>query len=84
MVDVEVGVVTHFFNHLSVATVKFTAPVRVGDTLTIKGAHDDVTFRLESMQMNHTNVNEASAGQEVGIKLPQRAHEGSRVYVVRS
>lgn len=83
MPEVKVGTVTHFFNHISVATIKLEGELKVGDMLLIKGAHDDISFKLSSMQVNHADVPSAPKGAEVGVKLPTRAHEGSVVYVVR-
>lgn len=79
-----IGKVTHFFGHLGVAVVKLDQPLKVGDTVRVTGAHDDLTFKVESMQMDHQNVPEAKAGQEVGIKFPGKAHEGSVVHRVAS
>lgn len=82
MTETQVGTVTHFFNHISVATVKLQAALKVGENLVVKGLHDDFSFQLESMQINHANVPSANPGQEVGIKMPSRAHEGSQVFRV--
>ena len=39
MVEEKIGVVTHFFNHISVAAIKITdSELNVGDTIHILGA----------------------------------------------
>lgn len=82
MPETRVGTVSHYFPKVSVAIVKLDAAVKVGDTLRVKGAHDDFTFRLGSMQVDHRGVPEAKPGQEVGVQVPEKAHEGSEVFRV--
>lgn len=77
--EAPVGVITHFFGKIRVATVRLDAPVAVGDRLHVKGANDDFTVRVKSMEINHRAVERAEAGQEVGIAMPAKAHSGDRV-----
>lgn len=74
-----VGLVTHFFGRIRVATVRLTAPVAVGDRLHVKGRSDDFTMRVKSMEIDHRPVERAEPGQVVGIKMPSKAHEGDVV-----
>lgn len=77
---VEVGRVTHFFSKISVAVVELIAPLAVGDRITIKGPSTDFEQVVESMQIEHKNVQRAEAGQSVGLKVVQRARENDVVY----
>lgn len=74
-----VGVVTHWFGKLRVATVRLQAPLKVGDRVHVKGANDDFRARVKSMQLNHQPVEAADAGMEVGVKMGGRAHVGDKV-----
>jgi putative protease len=79
----EIGVVEHFFGHLSVAAIKLTdGPLKVGDTIHIKGHTTDFTEKLRSMQINNADVKEANAGDDVGIKMEGKCREHDKVYVV--
>ncbi len=82
MAQTRAGEVTHFFQNIDVAIIKADAPFEVGDTLHIEGTTDDMTFEIESMEVDHESVERAEPGQEVGIKVPKRAHEGSDVFLV--
>jgi putative protease len=62
---VEVGRVTHFFSKINVAVVELTAPLTAGDTVLIKGPTTDFEQVVESMQIEHKNVQRAEAGQSV-------------------
>jgi len=75
-----VGVVTHFFNHISVAVLSLEQDLRLGDRVHFLGAHTDFDQEITSMQIEHTPVNEVSAGQEVAVQVRQRVHRGDSVY----
>lgn len=84
MTEDRIGTVTHYFTRIGVATIKVERPVNVGEELHIVGAHDDLHFRVDSMEADHAPIPQAKPGQEVGVKLPERAHEHSVVYRVAS
>ena len=77
---VEVGHVTHFFSKISVAVIELTAPLAVGDRIAIKGPTTDFEQIVESMQIEHKNVQRAEAGQSIGLKVAQRVREKDVVY----
>ena len=77
---VEVGHVTHFFSKISVAVIELKAPLAVGDTILIKGPTTDFEQIVESMQIEHKNVQRAEAGQSIGLKVAQRVREKDTVY----
>jgi len=77
---VEVGRITHFFSKINVAVIELTAPLVVGDNILVKGPSTDFEQTVESMQIEHKNIQRAEAGQSVGLKLVQRARERDAVY----
>ncbi len=77
---VEVGRVTHFFPKISVAVIELTAPLAVGDTIAIKGPTTDFEQTVDSMQIEHKNIQRAEAGQSIGLKVVQRVREKDKVY----
>ena len=77
---VEVGHITHFFSKISVAVIELKAPLAVGDTILIKGPTTDFEQIVESMQIEHKNVQRADAGQSIGLKVAQRVREKDTVY----
>jgi len=80
----EVGKVTHYFTRISVAVVELTDTLSVGDKILIKGATTNFEQTVESMQIEHENVNVAHSGQSIGLKVNQRVREGDRVYKILS
>ena len=77
---VEVGQVTHFFTKISVAIVELKAPLAVGDSILIKGPTTDFEQVVESMQIEHENVERAGAGESIGLKVAGRVRERDTVY----
>jgi putative protease len=77
---VKVGRVAHFFSKISVAVVELTAPLSVGDRLVFKGPNTDFEQVVESMQIEHVNVQRAEAGQSIGLKVLQHVRETDSVY----
>lgn len=86
MAEVEemVGTISDFFSRPVVAGITLTAPLKVGDTIHIKGHTTDMTLVVSSMQVNNVNVQEAKAGDAVGIKVTDRVRRGDSVYKVVS
>ncbi|MBN2197915.1 hypothetical protein JW698_01855 [Candidatus Wolfebacteria bacterium] len=75
-----IGEVTHYFDNLGVAIVKFLKAIKVGQVLNFKGGDVDFTQEIDSMQYDHKDIKSAKKGQEVGIKISQRVKEGYKVY----
>jgi len=80
-----VGVVTHYYGHLSVAAIRIeSGSLRVGDTIRILGHTSDFRQRVDSMQIEHQPVTEAGRRQEIGIKVTEHVRENDDVYKVTS
>jgi len=77
---VQVGHVSHFFSKISVAVIELTAPLQVGDTIVVKGPNTDFEQVVDSMQIEHANVQRAEAGQSIGMKVAQKVRETDVVY----
>ena len=83
MVEEKIGVVEHFFTHISVAAIKITdGELKVGDTIHIVGASTDFKQKIDSMQINRESVQSVKSGDEVGIKVKDRVREHDIVYKV--
>ena len=80
--EVRVGVVSHYYGHLSVAAVKLEVALKVGDTIRVLGHTSDFRQRVDSMQIEHQAVSEAIAGDEIGLRVVQHAREHDVVYRV--
>jgi hypothetical protein len=80
-----IGVVTHYYNHLSVATLRLeSGNLRVGDVIHIRGHTTDFSLRVESLEVNRAPVAEVGPGDDFGLKVTEYAREHDIVYKVRS
>jgi putative protease len=80
---IEVGRVTHYFTRISVAVVELKAPLAVGDRILIKGSTTNLEQVVESMQIEHNDVQRAEAGQSIGLKVKERVRENDTVYKIQ-
>ena len=82
---VRLGVVTHYYGHLSVAVVKLDpgTTLRVGDNIHIKGHTSDFGQRVESLQIGHASVQEVAPSDDFGLKVVAHAREHDVVYRVK-
>ena len=76
----EIGVISNYFDHVKAAAIKLKAPLKVGDTLHIKGGEVEFDQKIDSMQIDRKEVEKAKKGDEVGIKVDQKVRKGYKVY----
>ena len=74
-----IGKITHYFGKISVAVVELTDKVSVGDTISIEGPSTNFTQKIESMQIEHKNIEKAKKGDSIGLKVKDRVREGDSV-----
>jgi len=79
MAESKIGEVTHYFDKIGVAIVKLSAPLKVGESIKVKGATTDFEQVVESMQVDHKEVESAKSGDELGVKVSEKAREGDEV-----
>ena len=77
-----VGKITHYFGKLGVAVIDLTAPLKVGDKISIESEVHKFEQTVDSIQIERENIPEASAGQSIGIKVAEKVHPGNRVFKI--
>ncbi|KPJ57412.1 hypothetical protein AMJ49_00525 [Parcubacteria bacterium DG_74_2] len=77
-----VGEVTHYFGKIGVAVIKISDVLKVGDEIKIVDGGEEFTQIIESMQIEHQNIQEAKAGDLIGLKVNQKVREGYKVYKI--
>jgi putative protease len=82
MPEEAVGKVSDFFARPVVAGIELTGKLKVGDKIRIKGHTTEIELTVSSMQINNVNVEEAKAGDNIGIKVSDRVRRGDTVYKV--
>lgn len=83
MPEEQVGVIIKFFSKPSVAAIQVMAGgLKKGDLLRYKGHTTEFTETVTSMEVDNKAVEEAKAGDLVGIKVKERVRENDKVYKV--
>jgi translation elongation factor EF-1alpha len=83
MPEEQVGVIVKFFAKPSVAAIDMkSGSIKTGDTLRYKGHTTDFTEQVFSMEVDNQPVEEAKAGDMIGIKVKERVRENDLVYKV--
>lgn len=82
MSDEMIGKVSDFFARPVVAAIELTAALKLGDKIHIKGHTTDLVLNVDSMQIDNVPVEEAKAGDSVGVKVPERVRNGDTVYKI--
>ncbi|MBW8041218.1 MAG: translation elongation factor-like protein [Planctomycetes bacterium] len=77
-----IGTVSDFFAHPVVAAIELTGALKVGDKIHIKGHTTDLELNVDSLQIDNESVQEAKAGDSIGIKVPERVRDGDSVFKV--
>jgi translation elongation factor EF-Tu-like GTPase len=80
--EVEIGRVNDYFAKIGVAGIDLTATLKVGDRIRITGHTTDLEEVVESIQVEHESVEEAKAGDKIGVKVADRVRGGDHVYRV--
>ena len=76
-----IGKVTHYFNKINVAVIELTEDgLKKGEKIEIKGGDRDFEQEVDSMQVEHEEIEEAKKGDSVGMKVEEPVREGYIVY----
>ncbi len=75
-----IGKVAHFYPNISVAVIDLTDSLSVGDKILIERSSGSFEQTVDSMQVEHKNVQKAKKGESIGLKVAEHTREGAKVY----
>ena len=78
--ETEIGEVMTYYANIEVAAVELSGSVKVGDTIIFRGFTTDLEQKVDSMQIEHASVQEAKAGDQIGVKVPGKVRKNDQVY----
>ncbi|MGY5854547.1 MAG: translation elongation factor-like protein [Candidatus Thorarchaeota archaeon] len=82
MAEKEIGVITRYFGKIDVAAIMLSESLKVGSRIRIHGATTNIEQEIDSMQVDRKPIEEASAGQEIAIKVKDRVRENDKVFLI--
>ncbi len=83
MAEKEIGKVSGYFSHVSVAAIKLSAGLKVGDKIHIKGFTTDFEEKIKSMQIEKDSVEKAKKGDHIGIRVSEKVRPNDTVFLVK-
>jgi len=78
--ETEIGSVMTYYNQIGVAVIELTGNVKTGDKIIFRGYTTDLEHVIDNMEIEHQSVQEAKAGDEIGIKVGGRVRKKDKVY----
>jgi len=75
-----IGKINHYYSKIGVGIVELKGSLKKGDNIKIKGHSSDIDQAVESMQIEHKEVEEAKKGDVIGVKVSDKVREGDVVY----
>lgn len=80
--DKPIGEVVHYYDKLEVAIVDLkSGGLKVGDELKFKRGDEEFTQKVESLQVDHKEVDSVKKGDSFGLKVDKPTKPGTEVYL---
>ena len=83
MKEKEIGKVSSYFSHVSVAAIKLSDKMKIGDKIHIKGHTTDFEEEITSMQIEKKEVTKAGKGDHIGIKVPEKVRPNDTIFLIK-
>jgi putative protease len=77
-----VGKIIHYYTNIGVGVIELSDELKVGDKIHIKGDSTDFEQTVDSMQIEHQNVQSAKSGESLGLKTIEKVKENDEVFKV--
>ena len=75
-----IGKISHFYSRIGVGIIDLKDSLKKGDKIKIKGHSTDIDQEVDSIQINHKDVEEAKKGDVIGMHVNDKVREGDSVY----
>lgn len=81
--DKPIGKVVHYYDKLGVAIVDLkSGGIKVGEELKFKRGDEEFTQKVESLQVDHQEVDSVKKDDSFGLKVDKPTKPGTEVYLV--
>lgn len=79
-----VGRIVHYYPRIKVGVLELTnGEINLGDVIHIQGKQTNFVQTVNSIQIDHHNVNHADKGRRIGIEFKDRVRNHDQVGVAR-
>ncbi len=81
--DIQIAKITHYYDKIGVAVIEvIKQPLKVGDVIKISGHDNEFNQTVSSLQVEHAQVKEITAGESGALKTDKPVKEGDVIYLV--
>lgn len=77
----KIGKVVHYYDKIGVGVIVLEKGLKVGDKVRFEHGDDGFEQIIESMQLEHKQIEEGKKGQEVAVKVDKETKSESLVYL---
>jgi translation initiation factor IF-2 len=82
--EAPVGRIVHYYPRINVGIVELTdGEINLGDVIHVQGKRTNLVQPVDSLQIDHQNINHADKGRRVGIKVKDKVRNRDQVGVAR-
>ena len=78
-----IGKVTHYYPRAHAAAVHVEGDLHLGDEIHVRAPGIDLRQEVTSLEIDRRSINEAHAGDDIGILMEQPVPEKADVFLVR-
>lgn len=83
ILDKSVGKVVHYYDKLGVAIIDLdSGGLKVGEEIKFKRGEEEFSQKVESLQVDHKEVESVKKGDSFGLKVDQPTKVGTEVFQV--
>ncbi len=77
-----IGRVRNFYPRLSVAAIKLSGVLSVGDKIRIEGGNANFSQTVESMELNKEKINQGNTHDLIGLEVENVVREGYKIFLL--
>ena len=77
----KIGKITHYYGNINVAIIELSGKLSVGDKVKFGDGDGEFEQTIESMQIDHKDIDAAKKGDMIGVKVDEKVGEGVEVYL---
>ena len=80
--ETKIGQITHFYDRISVAVLRLTDRLQIGDRVRIRGHTTDFVQDVASIEIEHQKQDSVGPQDEAALKVIESVRKGDSLYKI--
>jgi len=76
----KIGEVIHFYDKIGVAIIRLEKDLKLNDKIKFVNDSNEFEQEVQSMQVEHAQIDSAKSGDEIGVKVNEKVKAGTEVF----